>query len=266
MKTKFFFGMLMLVIAFVDGQYRKMNNFAFSPGEKLYYIAYFDSYVTGKIKAGFGIAEVLPTLEEIGGRKCYHVSVYGSTFKKYEWAIYVNDRFDSYIDEEGLFPWMFLRRAHEGRFKANQDIYFNHNKGLAQFKDNVKNRTVTYEVPQYVQDMISAAYYARNLDITNLKVGESIQIPFVFEDSLYTTTIIYQGVKTIKTSLGKFEALAFKPRVLTGNVFGEAYPLTLYFSNDNNRILLYATSSILIGNVKFELVDYKNLRYPLNKK
>lgn len=258
--------LLFFVAGIVTAQYRKVENFAFSPGEKLYYIAYFDSYVTGKIKAGFGIAEVLPKLEEIGGRKCYHISIYGSTFKKHEWAIYVNDRFDTYIDTEGLFPWMFLRKANEGKFKADQDIYFNHSKGIAQFKDNLKGKTVTYKIPMYVHDMISAAYYFRNYDFSNLKPGNVITIPFVFEDSAYTTKVVYQGIKTIKTSLGKFEALAFKPSVIVGSVFGEAYPMTLYFSNDKNRVLLYATSSILIGNVKFELVEHKNLRYPLKTK
>ena len=132
------FTLLFFVFFNATAQYRAMPNTAWKKGEKLTDIVYFDSFLTGKIKAAYGTFEVLPQSETIGGRSCYHIVVSGATFKKYNWAIYVHDRFDSYIDEQGLFPLLFLRRAHEGNFTADQDIVFNHGKNLAQFKDNKK--------------------------------------------------------------------------------------------------------------------------------
>jgi hypothetical protein len=170
------------------------------------------------------------------------------------------------VDEEGQYPLLFLRKAHEGNFTADQTIAFNHGKNVAQFKDNKKDKTVNYYIPTYVQDMISVGYYARNLDISTVPVGGSITIPYVFEDSLFSTTLLYQGVEDVKIELGTFNCLVFKPKVLVGTVFGEAYPLTIYITNDQNRIPIYAKSSILIGNVKFELLSYANLKNALTSK
>ena len=62
------------------------------------------------------------------------------------------------------------------------------------------------------------------------------------------------------------KSMAFKPKVLVGSVFGESYPLTVYVTDDANRLPIYAKASILIGTVKFELVEYKNLRNPITSK
>jgi len=271
MKTRNFLSAAMVTLLLcsffaANAQYRSVPNTAYKKGEKLTYIIYFDSFLTGKIKAAYGTFEVLPNSETIGGRTCNHIVASGATFKKYNWAIYVNDRFDSYVDEQGQFPLLFLRRAQEGNFTANQDIVFNHTKNLAQFKDNKKSTSVNYYIPAYAQDMISAGYYARNLDISGLGVGGNFTIPYVFEDSLFSTTLIYEGTTNLKIGLGTFNCLKFKPKVLVGTVFGEAYPLTIYITNDKNRIPIYAKSSILIGTVKFELIAYSGLKNTLDSK
>ena len=133
-------------------------------------------------------------------------------------------------------------------------------------KDNKNNTSVNYYIPTYAQDMISAGYYARNMELTNLTPGVNYTIPYVFADSLFSTTIVYSGKKNVKIGLGKFKCLAFKPKVLVGSVFGDAYPLTIYVTDDKNRLPLYAKTSILIGTVKFELVSYEGLKNPLTSK
>ncbi len=249
-----------------DAQYRTVKNKAFQKGEKLTYVVYFDSFITGKIKAAYGTFEILPQSETIGGRSCMHVVASGATFKKWKWAIYVKDRFDSYIDEEALMPWLFLRRAKEGNFEASQDIIFNHTKNIAQFKDNKSNKVVNYSISSYAQDMISAGYYARSMDLSNPAPGINYTIPFVFEDSLQSTTLIYTGKKKLKIGLGKYRCMTFKPKVLVGSVFGEAYPITIYVTDDENRIPIFAKASILIGTVKFELVKHSGIRNPITSK
>lgn len=249
-----------------DAQYRTVNNKAFKKGEKLTYVIYFDSFITGKIKAAYATFEILPQTETIGSRTCFHVVASGATFKKWDWAIYVQDRFDSYIDEQSMMPWLFLRRAKEGNYEANQDIIFNHGSGVAQYKNNKNGNSVNYTIPAYTQDMISAGYYARTMDLSGLTPGINYTIPYVFEDSLFSTTLVYTGLKKVKIGIGKYRCMAFKPKVLVGTVFGEAYPLTIYVTDDENRIPIYAKSSILIGTVKFELVEYENLRNPINSK
>jgi len=134
------FSLLFFSFIAANAQYRSVPNTAWKRGEKLTYIIYFDSFLTGKIKAAYGTFEVLPETETVGGRTCNHIVASGATFKKYNWAIFVNDRFDSYVDEAGQFPLLFLRRAHEGNFTANQDIVFNHGKTWHNLKTTKKKR------------------------------------------------------------------------------------------------------------------------------
>jgi hypothetical protein len=260
---------LLLCIAAItpaSAQYRTMTNSAFKKGEKLTYIIYFDSFITGKIKAAYGTFEVLPAAETIAGRSCYHVVASGATFKKYNWAIYVNDRFDTYIDEQGLFPWLFLRRANEGNYTADQDIIFNHGKNVAQYKNNKNGLSSNYYIPAYTQDIIAVGYYVRNIDFSKLVAGSNFTVPYAFEDSLESTTVVYQGTQNVKIGIGTINCHVLKPKVIVGSVFGEAYPLTIYMSNDKNRIPIYAKSSILIGTVKFELISYSGLKNTFDAK
>lgn len=90
---------------------RKVENKAFKTGEKITYVVYFDSFITGKIFAAYATFMISPKIEYINGRPCYHAILSGKTFKKWDWAIYVDDRFDTYIDTIALVPWVFVRKA-----------------------------------------------------------------------------------------------------------------------------------------------------------
>lgn len=247
-------------------EYRTVENKSFKEGEKLTYVIYFDSYLTGKIRAAYGTFEVSPKTQTIGGRECYHIIATGSTFSKWSWAIYVKDRFDSYLDKTSQMSWMFLRKAHEGKYKADQQVVLNHAKKVAKYTNNKNKKSSTYTIPTYTQDMISAGYYARNMDLSKIGVGGTFSIPYVFEDSVFTTNIIYDGEETIKIDLGTFKCKRYKPKVQVGNVFSSNYPISIYFTDDENKIPIFAKGDIKIGNVKFELYSYENIKNPLTSK
>jgi len=40
----------------------------------------------------------------------------------------VRDRYESVIDQQGMMPWLFIRRVNEGGYKINQNVSFNHYK------------------------------------------------------------------------------------------------------------------------------------------
>ena len=51
-----------------------------------------------------------------------------------------------------------------------------------------------------------------------------------------------------------------------GEVFDEDYPMTLWVSDDKNHIPLMLESEVIIGSVKIELIEYKNLNNPLSSR
>ncbi|RME15060.1 MAG: DUF3108 domain-containing protein, partial [Bacteroidetes bacterium] len=75
------------------------TNFAFKEGEVLSYRVHY-----GFIDAGVAIIEVKPEIEEIGGRKVYHVVGNGYSKGTFDFFFKVRDRYESYIDKDALLP------------------------------------------------------------------------------------------------------------------------------------------------------------------
>jgi len=47
---------------------------------------------------------------------------------------------------------------------------------------------------------------------------------------------------------------------MSGRVFKEQESLTMWVSNDENRVPLKVQASLLVGSLKAELIQYKNLK------
>lgn len=245
---------------------RTVKNNAFKRGECLRYKVYYDAILTGKVNAGEAELEVKDENKLIANRNTLHVVGLGLTKGAFNLFFKVVDRYETYIDETALIPWVFIRRVNEGGYKISQDVTFNQFKKTATSLNNKNNTTTKATVTENVQDIISALYYARTLDFSNAKIGQEFIVPFFLDDSMYTSKIIYQGKETITIGLGKFSCLKFKPMVATGSVFSDPYPMTLWVTDDKNHIPLLAESAILVGSVKLELIKYSGLANTLSSK
>ena len=68
------------------------------------------------------------------------------------------------------------------------------------------------------------------------------------------------GYEKIKTKFGTVNAMKFRPYVMSGRVFKEQESLTMWISNDENRIPLRIQASLLVGSLKADLIQYKHLK------
>jgi hypothetical protein len=241
-------------------QLRKIENNAFQKGEKISYRVFYDSYLTGNVNAGVASLEIKPESEIIGGRKTMNVVGLGRTRGAFNFFFRVVNRYETYIDEEAIIPLLFIRRINEGGYKKSQDVMFNQRENLA-----ISN-TATVKVAENIQDLVSAFYYMRTFDYTNARVGDVYDVSFFLDDTVYVSRVMFDGREEITTRSGTFKTLRFKPQVLTGEVFSQPYPMTLWISDDKNKIPILAQSGIIVGSVKMELVDYKGLRNPLTSR
>ncbi len=256
-----FSGISLLVSAPLFSQHlRKIENTAFNPGEKITYRVFYDSYLTGNVVAGEASLEIKSGLEVIGGRKTMAVVGLGRSRGAFNYFFRVVNRYETYIDEDAIAPHMFMRRVSEGSFKLNQNVLFNHYENIA-----ISNTATVKTVP-YVQDIISAFYFLRTYSFENLKAGDAFQVQFFLDDEVYTTQVIFEGREEISTRMGTFKTLRFKPEVLTGNVFSQPYPMTIWISDDKNKIPILAQSGIIVGSVKMELTQAKGLRNAFTSK
>jgi hypothetical protein len=231
------------------------NNTAFHEGEKLTYRLHY-----GVINAGIAELEVKPDLLKIQGREVYHIVGTGYTTGSTDWFFKVRDRYETYMDKDALLPWYFVRRVEEGGYKFSQDYSFNHYTRKVDIGQNQK-----LDIPMGVQDMVSAFYAARNMNLSHAKPGDILSMVCFMDKELWPMQIKMIGREVIETDLGPMRCLKFRPIVQKGRVFKQEEDLTVWISDDANHVPVRAQADILVGSIKMDLTAVKNLSSPLAK-
>lgn len=255
--SSFFLFFILPMMIFGQNRYRKVENETFERGEFLKYKVNYDSWITYWLTAGFGTMEIDPEPVKINGRETYHITVNGNSAGLFNIFYRVRDRFETFIDREGMMPLKFTRNTREGSYRKDDEVLFDHNRKIA------KSKRATKEITPYVQDIISAFYYMRTWDFDTAEVNDKYNIDFFLDDSLYHSEIIFLGREWVNTNFGKIYCMKFKPRVAMGEIFQDPYPMELWVTDDRNKIPVLMRSGVFIGAVKIELVEYRGLKWPL---
>ena len=82
---------------------------------------------------------------------------------------------------------------------------------------------------------------------------------------MYPAKIKYLGKEIIKTRRGKFRCLKFAPVVQEGRVFNSEEDLTVWITDDANKIPIMARANLKVGSMKMHLVDWVGLSNPMAK-
>ena len=116
-----------------------------------------------------------------------------------------------------------------------------------------------------MQDLISAFYYLRNFyDTSSLKEGEDIYLNMFFDQENYLFKLRFLGRETIETAFGKVRCLKLRPFVQSSRVFSEQESVTLWVSDDQNKIPLKIRADLRVGSIDCDLDRFKNLQHPFN--
>lgn len=233
-----------------------VENKAFQVGEKLRYrISY------GFVDAGEATLELKGTTKKGNGRELIHAVGNGRTLGGFNSFYRVDDRYETYLDKRGIFPWYFVRRVDEGGYKINQDYAFKHHLGKV---DNGAGKS--FKVPIAIQDMISSFYYARTLNFKSIKKGQTFEFPCFMDDEVFNLKIKFVGEEIIHIRKGKLKCMKFVPVVQTGRYFKSDEDVNFWVTSDANRIPVLVKAKIPVGVVKMQLVEWNGLRNELNSK
>ena len=71
--------------------------------------------------------------------------------------------------------------------------------------------------------------------------------------------IKYLGKEKIKSKVGWINCIKFRPMLAEGRVFKEQEDMTIWVSDDKNRVPVRVQTNILVGSIKMDLVSYENL-------
>ena len=237
---------------YAQNEFCGITNTSFKAGENITFKVY---YNLGKLFVGAGEATFNCNLEKYNGKDVYHIVAEGKTYRTYDWFFKVRDKYQSFIDTATMMPMKFLRNVEEGGYRLTNDVTF------YQTQHTAVSTKGTYKVPDCIQDVISAIYYARNIDFNKYKPGDKIPFDMFLDDKVYNIYVRYLGKETVETKFGKFRAIKFAPLLLQGSMFQGGEKMTVWVSDDANKVPLRIDSPISVGSIKVDMVGYKNLRY-----
>ncbi len=227
----------------------KINNNAFTYGEQLNYRVHY-----GPLNGGTANFEVAADPVKVNDRNTFHIKVKGKSAGLVDVMFKVHDEFESYLDEEALVPWKAIKKVKEGGYTDSDFILFDQLNGFA------SSRRGKIDIQQQTQDIVSAIYFARSTDMSKAKIGDIFPVNFYMDGKNYQLRFKYTGRETIKTDAGTFKALVIKPQLIQGRVFKDDEALTLWVSDDENKLPLMVESDIFVGSIKAELISYKNVK------
>ena len=226
---------------------------AFQEGESFKFRIHY-----GLVTAGYATLKVN---QDQNKASAYHIKGFGETTGLSRLFFKVEDYYESHIDKETNLPYKFIRKINEGGYTKDKVIEFDQDNQKAVVHNKKKDVKTTFDTNPDVHDMISSFYYLRNfLDVNNLKEGEEAQLTMFFDQKNYPFKIRFLGRDTIRTKFGKVPCLMFRPLVLSGRVFKEQESLTIWVSDDDNKMPIRIKASLAVGSLKADLVEYKGLK------
>lgn len=226
-----------------------------------------------KFRVRYGVfntsyASLLLKEENYNGKKVFHALGKGETTGLARWFFKVDDTYESYFDVQTGAPYFFNRDIYEGGYTKKLHFFFQPEKGEVLIKNLENQQEKTISIAQGVKDVVTALYYFRNNPIINtLQKGDEVSLDMIFDDDeIFKFRLRFLGKEKIKTLFGEVNTLVFRPLVQDGRVFKEQESLTLWVSDDANKIPLKVKASLRVGSLVAELTDFQNLKYPSDLK
>jgi hypothetical protein len=222
---------------------RVVSNLAFGVGERLEF-----SVGYGVIKAGTAVMEI-PEIVKIDGRKCYHIISSARSNKVFSVFFKVDDRVESFMDVHGLYSLRYDKHLREGKFTSDVSMIFDQENNLAIYNAGKD----TFEVAEYVQDVLSAFYFVRT---QNLTVGKSIFVDNHTDRKNYPLEVKVLRKERVKVEAGEFDCLVVEPILQTPGIFEQKGSLTVWLTDDEVKMPVLMKSKVIIGSISTELTGY----------
>ncbi len=194
------------------------------------------------------------------GRRCYKIEFTLTSKPFFDIFYRVRDRYYSYVDAEGLFPWRFEQHIREGGYTRDFVADFDQRHHTAMTEKG------TYPVPNYVQDMMSAFYFSRTINYSAYTVGQKLHLQNFFKDSTYDLDVKFRGRQTVEVEAGKFRCIVIEPLAKEGGLFKSEGTIFIWLTDDERKMPVLVTTKIRIGDVDSELIEYVGVAGPVEAK
>ena len=242
------------------------QDYAFKPGEKLQYDAYYNwgfIWITA--------AKVDFTVQETTWNKTpvYCLKMAGKTVNTFG-LFNFTDTAVVYVNKKTMKPYYFREASHEPDYYTIDRItYFSNDTakwGVVvenERKRGTKYDTITSNKTAYY-DLLTTLYNLRNMNTDNWTVNQKTPLPMIFSDETFDLYLRYVGKEQIKLKNGKsYNCIKVKPLLAEGKMFDKGEGMTIWISDDRNHIPLMIESKLKIGSLKAQLIKVENNAHPI---
>lgn len=215
----------------------------------------------GFVNAGYTTLKLKESNKD--GQELYHTIGKGWTVGAASLFFKIRDTYESYFTKGSeVKPYYFKRRVDEGGYVIKRNLSFFQNPSRVVVKDLKKDTVHTFQVSN-VQDMVSAFYHLRNVDISTIEPGDDISINLFFDNEVFPFKLRFKTREVLNTKFGKINTWRIQPLVQKGRVFRAEESLEVWVTDDANKIPVRIKASLAVGSLKADLDDYRNLVAPL---
>jgi hypothetical protein len=215
----------------------------FAPGERAEY-----QVRLGALSVGRGSMEVLG-IERVNGKPTYHTRMLlagGIPLAR------VDNRFESWIDVEGIFSRRFRQDQKEVRYERRRTYDFHPETRMYRRLDNGEVGSIPTDRPL---DDVSFLYFARTLP---LRVGETYTIPRYFKEDGNPVVLQVLRRETVTVPAGTFETVVVRPIIQTRGLFSQGGEAEVFFTDDSRRLVVQLRSRVpVIGSLTMHLLSYQ---------
>lgn len=202
----------------------------------------------------------------------FHYQAKGYTYDSYEWFFTVKDDYDSWVDKNTLLPNYSERSVNEGDYHIFEKISFNQSaKKTTVWRSPKRGAAETkteHNVQDKVYDVLSTMYFLRTVDFASQQPGHTLPFRVFMDQEEFPLKMKYIGKEARKKvhGMGRYKTLKFQPELIAGNVFKEDDKMSVWVSDDQNRIPVLIESPVSVGSVKMVLKRYWGLKYNFEAK
>jgi hypothetical protein len=202
----------------------------------------------GRVSVGSGAMEILGT-EMVRGHQTYHARLRVSGGLP---LMRVDDRFESWIDVEGLFSRRFKQNQRELSFRRNRTYEFYPEQGTYHRLNTEDRGQLPTNEPL---DDVSFLYFARTLP---LEVGDRYVLERYFKADGNPVVLEVLRKETIKVPAGTFNTVVVRPIIKTDGLCGEGGAAEVYFTDDSRRLMVQMRSNVpLVGSLSLHMTSYR---------
>ncbi len=194
------------------------------------------------------------------GKKQQHTSLEFKTGSFVEKFFRYNYTFNSEYDPVSFLPAEFSYNLIEKKITYNDTIRYYHDK---HYLISGIHGKMNYD--NQVRDLLSVIAYLRKINWDKYQKGESVTFDIIFrEKEIFPVQIFYQGIENVSVKSGTYECVKLYLTSEAGKLFVSDAKVSIYLSNDKNKVPVSFSTEIFIGSFKLDMVEYENLKYPLH--